>query len=342
MERGSADEPITAGGSTPAPVIQAGGVTKTYGETVALEAVSLTVDRGEVFGLIGPNGAGKTTLVRALTGTTVPDEGSVRILGTEPTAVDRNRLAVLPQDFSPPDRLTAQELLTYYAGLYDEARDPDAVLEDVGMAEAADTWYENLSGGQQRRVCVGAAIVNGPDLLFLDEPTTGIDPAGRRTVWGLLEELAASGTTIVLTTHDMAEAERLADRVGLLANGSLVAEGTPADLIAEHGGSSRLAVEIEVTEAIHTAEDTLEGGGYNIERVPPGVAVSDVSPTEIGTVVTALEDAGVVYTGLEWSQPGLEDVYLSLASDVEGGTGGLAEAVRNRSLERLATAGGDQ
>ncbi|MFP9193195.1 ABC transporter ATP-binding protein [Natronosalvus vescus] len=307
------------------PVVDADGLEKTYGDTSALSGVSLSVGRGEVFGLIGPNGAGKTTLVRALTGTTVPDAGSVTILGETPEAVDRNRIAVLPQAFSPPNRLTARELLTYYAGLYDDASDPDAVLADVGLADDGDTWYENLSGGQQRRVCVGAAIVNDPDLLFLDEPTTGIDPAGRRTVWNLLEALAAAGTTIVLTTHDMAEAERLTDRVGLLADGALVAQETPTTLVADHGGSSRLTIEADDgagstggagTAAIERAlaEHALE---YPVDSFEHGVVVNDIEPAEIGRVVDALEAADVHYTGLEWSEPGLEDVYLSLAGEVE-------------------------
>ncbi len=309
-------------------VVGAEDVRKTYGDVVALSSVSLSVGRGEVFALIGPNGAGKTTLVRALTGTTEPDSGTTQILGEHPTAVDRGRLGVLPQNFTPPDRLTARELLAYYAGLYDEARDPETVLADVGLADAGETWYENLSGGQQRRVCVGSALVNDPDVLFLDEPTTGIDPAGRRTVWRLIEDLAAAGTTVFLTTHDMAEAERLADRVGLLADGELVAVGTPEALVAEHGGSSHLAVD---TEADATAFDDLE---YPTEVRNGSVVVDDVSPAEIGTVVAYLEGRDLEYTGLTWAEPDLEDVYLELADDAE-----LARTTRDEGTV-LATAGG--
>ncbi len=301
-------------------VVEAMDVRKTYGETVALSGASLAVESGEVFALIGPNGAGKTTLVRALTGTTAPDEGQTRVLGASPTAVDRRRLGVLPQAFSPPDRLSARELLAYYAGLYESARDPDAVLADVGLVDAGDTWYENLSGGQQRRVCVGATLVNDPDVLFLDEPTTGIDPAGRRTIWQLIEGLAADGTTVVLTTHDMAEAERLADRVGLLANGSIVAEGTPTALVRDHGGESRLTVEtpadaaafVDLPFPVNTGDGT--------------VVVRDIEPAEIGTVVDYLADRDLEYTGLTWAEPDLEDVYLALADGVErAGTDRLGE-----------------
>ncbi len=292
-------------------VVEATNVRKQYGETVALSGASLAVESGEVFALIGPNGAGKTTLVRALTGTTEPDGGTTRVLGASPTAVDRRRLGVLPQAFSPPDRLSARELLAYYAGLYDESRDPDRVLADVGLVDAGDTWYENLSGGQQRRVCVGATLVNDPDVLFLDEPTTGIDPAGRRTIWQLIEALAADGTTVVLTTHDMAEAERLADRVGLLADGSIVAEGTPTSLVREHGGESRLTVETPA------APRTFRDLPFPIDARDGAVVVRDIDPAEIGTVVDYLDDRELVYTGLTWAEPDLEDVYLALADDVE-------------------------
>lgn len=302
-------------------VVEATDLERTYGETVALAGASLAVERGEIFALIGPNGAGKTTLVRALTGTTEPDAGTARILGEPPTAIDRDRLGVLPQDFSPPDRLSARELLAYYAGLYDDPRDPDDVLADVGLVDAGDTWYEDLSGGQQRRACVGSTLVNDPDVLFLDEPTTGIDPAGRRTMWRLIEELAADGTTVVLTTHDMAEAQRLADRVGLLADGSLVARGTPETLVRDHGGSSRLTIE---TAADVDAFDALE---YPVERPERGrsrsgnadgaVVVRGIEPAEIGTVVDYLEACELEYTKLSWSEPDLEDVYLELADETE-------------------------
>ncbi|ELZ20656.1 ABC transporter [Halosimplex carlsbadense 2-9-1] len=281
-------------------------VRRSYGETVALDGVSLSVDAGEVFALVGPNGAGKTTLVRALTGTT-DAEGSVELFGADPLDVDRERVGLLPQAFDPPARLTARELLDYYAGLYDEARDIETVLSDVGLVGDADTWYENLSGGQKRRTCVGSALVNDPDLLFLDEPTTGIDPAGRRALWDLLESLADGGTTIVLTTHDMAEAHRLADRVGLLADGRLVAADDPDTLVAEYGGESRLVVE---TDADPAALDL----SYPAERTGDSLVVSDVPPEAIGDVVDALAAAGASYDALTWSEPDLEEVYLELAS----------------------------
>jgi len=286
-------------------VLVAEDLRRTYGDTAALSGVSLSVGDGEVFALVGPNGAGKTTLIRALTGTTEPDSGSVALFDSRPTAVDRQRIGLLPQSFDPPERLTARELVTYYAGLYDEARDPEAILGEVGIAEAAATRYE-------RRTCVGTALVNDPDLLFLDEPTTGVDPAGRRALWRLIERLADEGTTVVLTTHYMEEAERLADRVGLLADGELAAVGSPADLVAEHGGRTRLVVETSASAAADAAADALAATDFEVETTERGLVVHGVAPEDIGQVVDALDDRGVEYDALTWTEPDLEDVFLQL------------------------------
>jgi ABC-2 type transport system ATP-binding protein len=299
-------------------VVVAEDLRRTYGDTVALDGVSLSLDAGEVFGLIGPNGAGKTTLVRALTGTT-DAEGRVELLGRDPRSVDESRIGLLPQSFDPPERLTARELVAYYAGLYDEARDVDGVLRDVGLADADDTWYENLSGGQQRRVCVGTALVNDPEVLFLDEPTTGIDPAGRRALRGLIEELADTGTAVLLTTHDMSEAERLADRVGLLSAGRLVAVDDPASLVAEYGGAARLEIETDADPSVTTALD------YPASLSAGRLVVEGVDPTAIGHVVETLAAAGVTYESLTWREPDLEDVYLELTGTAVG-AGGTAVA----------------
>ncbi|WP_248907920.1 ABC transporter ATP-binding protein [Halocatena marina] len=298
-------------------VLKAENVRREYDDTVALDGVSLSVEAGTVFALIGPNGAGKTTLIRSLTGTT-DYEGDIELFGTAPEKTDAQRIGLLPQSFSPPARLTARELLSYYGGLYDHARSVDAVLEDVGMATSADTWYENLSGGQQRRVCVGIALINDPALLVLDEPTTGIDPAGRRDLWQLLEALTTDGTTVFLTTHYMEEAEYLADRVGLLADGSLVATGAPTDLISEYGGESRL--EVDVTEDVEPTEAAraVESLG-TVETAGRMVSIHGIAPREIGDVLDALDLAGIEYDALSWQQPNLDSVYLTLTgTDVTG------------------------
>ncbi|GAB7093256.1 ABC transporter ATP-binding protein [Halolamina litorea] len=289
-------------------------VTKRYGDTVAVDGVSLSVPEGTVFGLIGPNGAGKTSLVRCLTGTTAYD-GEASLLGSPPETVERDRIGLLPQSFSPPERLTVSELLGYYADLYDEARDPASVLAEVGLEGAADTWYEELSGGQQRRACVGITLVNDPDVLFLDEPTTGIDPVGRRDLWTLIEDLAAAGTTVFLTSHSMDEVERLADEVAMLAAGEIVAAGTPSSLIAKHGGDSRLVVRTEASA------DVLADSRFRVESSAGRLTLHDIDAADIDDAVDALAAAGIQYESFTWTEPTLEDVYLELTGEAFRGLG---------------------
>ncbi|MFB6221606.1 MAG: ATP-binding cassette domain-containing protein [Halolamina sp.] len=318
--------------------VAAEGLRKRYGETVAVDGVSLTVDEGEVFGLIGPNGAGKTTLVRCLTGTT-EYEGEASVFGADPQEVERSRIGLLPQSFSPPERLTARELLVYYARLYDESRDPEAVLRDVGLDDDADTWYENLSGGQQRRACVGITLVNDPDILFLDEPTTGIDPTGRRGLWRVIEDLAASGTTVLLTSHSMDEVERLSDRVALLADGDVVATGSPTALVEQHGGEPRLVVRTDA------GAEALEGLGYQVEAGEGEVTLHGISATDIDAAVEALSAAGVEYESFTWTEPTLEEVYLELTGRRFGGEASRRRTVAEdggRSMATDAAGGGTE
>ena len=330
------------------PIVVGKGVRKSYGSVEALAGVDLAVEPGEVFGLIGPNGAGKTTLVRALTGT-ADVEGTVRVFGAPPMTVDAGRVGLLPQSFDPPARLTARELVDYYGGLYDDARDTESVLADVGMAADADAWYETLSGGQQRRTCVATAVVNDPDLLFLDEPTTGIDPAGRRALHQLITRLAADGTTVFLTSHAMDEVERLADRVMLVRDGAVVAVGPPADLIAEHAGRPRLEIALRDPAAVrpdaptdsdvpvdsdapadsdvHTTVDppavdngvsaavSDAVGEATVESTADGLRILGIDPVAIGAVVDALATVGVGFESLTWTEPSLEDVYLRLTGE---------------------------
>jgi ABC-2 type transport system ATP-binding protein len=324
--------------------IAADDLRKAYGDTQALAGVSLSVDAGEVFALLGPNGAGKTTLVRCLTGTTTPDAGETRLLGSPPRSTPKGRIGLLPQDFTPPDRLTARELVAYYAGLYDDARDVDAVLEEVGITEAANARYADLSGGEKRRTLVATALVNDPEVLFLDEPTTGIDPAGRRAVHALIETLAAAGTTVFLTTHYMDEVERLADRVGVLADGELVAVDAPRALVRDHGGESRLLVDADATSVGRDANRPLDDhagplagddanllagddtdsladydadslADYDVEFTDRGLVLRNVTPGEIGGVIDALAAAGVEYDALSWREADLETAYLALTGE---------------------------
>lgn len=297
-------------------VLRAEDVRRRYGDTVAVDGVSLSADAGEVLCLVGPNGAGKTTFVRAVTGT-VESDGHIELFGQPPATVSRDRIGLLPQSFTPHERLTARELVGYYAGLYTDSRDVDSVLSDVGLSDDADTHYETLSGGQQRRTCVATTLINDPDLLVLDEPTAGIDPAGRQELWDLLEELADSGVTILLTTHDMSEAQRLADRVGLLSDGQLVALDTPTKLVEAYGGESRLHIDGDVPASVTERIDfpaELRGGD---------LVISGVTPTSIGAIIDELDAAGVTYDSVTWTQPDLEDVYLELTDAADSPQAGI-------------------
>lgn len=209
--------------------------------------------------------------------------------------------------------------------MYRETRTVDDVLTAVGVGDVTDTRYENLSGGQKRRVCVATTLLPDPDLLFLDEPTTGIDPAGRQQLWSLIETLAGDGTSVCLTTHYMAEAEYLADRVGLLADGAIVDSGPPAALVDEYGGSARLEIDlIQPTDRNPLADVALPTSvDGNV------VVVEDVTPDDLGTVIDALAATGVDYRDVTWSQPSLKDVYLALADGTTTGDGSaqISEAV---------------
>ncbi len=287
--------------------VEADGLRKKYGDTVALDGVSLSVEEGEVFGLVGPNGAGKTTLVRCLTGTTRPTDGDPSLLGKSPEEVDKSRVSVLPQEFSPPERLTPEELVGYYASLYprEETRDPAEVVEEMGLSSSHDTRYADLSGGQKSRLKVAISLVNDPDVLFLDEPTTGIDPEGREDVWGVVERLADEGTTVFLTTHYMREVERLADRVALLSDGTVVEVGATDDVIREHAGEPRLVV-----RTVGSAEEAAESLGAMAEDGT--VVFENVAVDGIGEALDALDDADIEYDEVRWREPGLEDAYLRL------------------------------
>ena len=304
--------------------VHAADLTKRYGQTVALESVSLAVEAGEGFALVGPNGAGKTTLVRLLSGTLEPTDGERTVLGQPPDRVERARIGLLPQDYDPPSRLTVRELLSTAAGRYDRPRPVEAVIEDVGLEAAADTRYEALSGGQKRRTCVGIALVNDPAVLFLDEPTTGIDPAGRQALWDLLEDLGTTGTTVFVTTHDMTEAARLGDRVGLLQGGDLVAEGAPGALVEAYGGQPVL--QVDTTTPVSLEElGSLPG---QVRTESGTVSIEGVGPTAIGTVIETLRARGVSVDGVSWSEPTLEDAYLNLTDGAPE-----QETYRDRSRE---------
>jgi ABC-2 type transport system ATP-binding protein len=275
-----------------APAIEVRGLRKTYAGTPAVDGVDLTVHRGEVFALLGPNGAGKSTTVEILEGYRRRDAGEVRVLGVDPdpgTPQWRCRIGIVLQSTGEFDELTVGEVVDHFAAFYPAPDDPASVIERVGLAAKAKARTHTLSGGQKRRLDVALGIVGRPELLFLDEPTTGFDPEARREFWELIRSLTAAGTTILLTTHYLDEAEALADRVGVIAAGRLVEVAPPAEL-----GGRR--------DALATVSWRTEDGTMRHEQSP--------TPTALVADLAARFDGEV--PGLTVTRPTLEDVYLRM------------------------------
>src|SRR5689334_13218926 len=267
------------------------GLEKSYNGTQAVRGISFEIATGEIFGLLGPNGAGKTTTVEILEGYRNRDAGDVQVLGLDPErggSAWRERVGVMLQSSSLYPNLTARETLRVFAGYYASPRNADEVIEIVELSDKADARVRTLSGGQQRRLDLGLALVGDPELLFLDEPTTGFDPGARRTAWQTIRNLRALGKTILLTTHYLDEAEQLADRVAVLRAGEIVREGAPSELT---GASAQTEIRFR-----RNGEVIVERTGEPTQRLHE--LIHEFGGTEI--------------EGLEVRRPTLEDVYLEL------------------------------
>jgi ABC-2 type transport system ATP-binding protein len=278
------------------PAIAVSDLRKSYGDVVALRGVSFEVAPGEVFGLLGPNGAGKTTTVEILEGYRRRDGGEASVLGHDPgsaPAALRERIGVVLQQSELSGFLTVRETHALFAGYYASPRDVDEVIALVGLEEKRDARVKTLSGGQKRRLDLGIALVGNPELVFLDEPTTGFDPAARRAAWELVRSLRSLGTTILLTTHYLDEAQQLADRVAVLRGGEIVRMGTPADLV---GGAV-------LTQIRYRRDGEL-------------VVVETSEPTQVlADLTSAAVAGGHDLEELEVRRPSLEDVYLDLVGE---------------------------
>ena len=276
--------------------ITVSGLRKAYGEREVLHGISFTVETGEVFALLGPNGAGKTTTVEILEGYRRRDGGDVRVLGDDPGQAGstfRARIGIVLQSSAVYHLLTVREIVALFAGYYPSPRQPDEVIDLVGLAEKRDARVRTLSGGQLRRLDLALALVGDPELVFLDEPTTGFDPAARRQAWDTIRDLRSLGKSILLTTHYMEEAQRLADRVAILRSGEIVGTGSPQELL-----SGNASVEIRFRR---NGSDTV---------------IATEEPTRVLHELTAQALAeGVELEGLEVHRRTLEDVYLDLTEE---------------------------
>ena len=283
--------------------IEVSGLRVAYGDVEAVRGVDLTVEEGEVLALLGPNGAGKTSTVEVLEGYRQRSAGTVSVLGYDPAVrLPRQRIGIVLQESSSDPYLTVEEVLRKHAGYYERPRPVGEVIELVGLEAKAGARVRTLSGGQRRRLDVALGIVGTPDLVFLDEPTTGFDPSARRGAWDLVRKLTGSGTTVLLTTHYMDEAQTLADRVVVLAGGVVVAEGTPDAL----GGRDTEGVVIRFGAAHTPPVGDLVDGEWQI-RTLDDVAV-------LHRLTTWSLDTGTALVGLTVARPSLEDVYLRLTT----------------------------
>lgn len=299
-------------------VISAQNLTKRYGETVAVDGISFTVQRGEIFVIVGPNGAGKTTTVEMIAGLRRPDEGRIRLLGLDPQARHaaaelRQRTGVQLQQAALPQRMKVWEALDLFASFYPQATAWESLMEAWGLAEKRNTAFGNLSGGQQQRLFIALALLNDPELVFLDELTTGLDPQARRATWEAIGDVRRQGKTVVLVTHFMDEAQVLGDRVAIVDRGQLVALDTPQALIAGLKAGTRVSftnpngLDATVLQGVAGVTTVVQegrkvmvhGGGPLLARVSNALAARGLEPADLGVQQPTLEDVFLAYTGRE-------------------------------------------
>jgi len=296
-----------------ATVLEVTGLVKCYGDLRAVDGVTFTVDEGEIFGMVGPNGAGKTTTIECLEGLRQLDDGRVAIYGIDPHKEYRavmERIGIQLQESDLPSRIRVREALKLFASFYAESVDPDKLLKRMGLQEKGRSPVSKLSGGQKQRLFIALALINRPEVVFLDELTTGLDPQARRSMWDLVREIRDQGSTVFLTTHYMEEAERLCDRVAIMDHGRLVALDSPQALIRDLGIERRLSFHL-LDGFMELGLETLPGVEL-VERRQDRVIVSGSGERFISRVVIALEDLNIDFDDLRTEQANLEDVFLSL------------------------------
>src|SRR3989441_3788878 len=295
------------------PAIHVSGIRKTYGRTVAIDDVSFDVDEGEIFGLIGPNGAGKTTTMECVEGLRTPDRGAISVLALDPfrdVYKLQNRIGVQLQEAQLQKRIKVWEAVDLWASLYPQSLNGDRLLEQLGLSDKRNAWFMTLSGGQKQRLFIALALINDPELVFLDELTTGLDPQARRTIWELVRGIRQRGKTVFLTTHLMEEAERLCDRVAIIDHGRIVDIGSPVELVRRNCP--------ERTVTLVTDEATAEEHFRAIPRVT-AVTGQDGRFTILGhradlvtNVIHGLSENRIRVTDFRTELPNLEDVFLEL------------------------------
>jgi ABC-2 type transport system ATP-binding protein len=295
--------------------IEVSSLEKSYGQLKAVDGISFSVSRGEVFSLLGPNGAGKTTTIEILEGLRERNGGEVKVLGDDPWTKGydlHKKLGIIPQGFTFFPKATPREAVSYYATLFGVKADPDEILRKVILEDASKILFENLSGGQKQKLGLALALVNQPELLFLDEPTTGLDPQARRNMWEVIRGLEKQGHTIMLTTHYLEEAEVLSDRVAIMHHGKIITDGSPEEIIQKHGSGERLEVRGDEKLADHVRQET----GFDVSYEKGLVSVKLRGKSEAVMALSSIDQSGLPWTDLRTRQDSLEDIFVRLV----GGT----------------------
>jgi ABC-2 type transport system ATP-binding protein len=294
--------------------VEISSLKKHYGDIKAVDGISFTVSEGEVFGLLGPNGAGKTTCIEILEGLRKRDEGTVKVLGLDPWQKGyelHKKIGVIPQGFTFHEKTSPREAIKYYADLFGVAVDADEILKEVLLDDSAKNLFENLSGGQKQKMGFALSLVNDPELLFLDEPTTGLDPNARRAIWEVIRGLKKKGKTVILTTHYLEEAEQLSDRVAIMDHGKIVAMGTSDEIIEQHGSGERL--EIQGSEKL--ADYVRANTELKVEYQKKGIiSIPLKQKIDALAALAAVEQSGLDWGELQTRRDSLEDVFVHLVS----------------------------
>jgi ABC-2 type transport system ATP-binding protein len=297
------------------PIVKVEGLRKTYGTTVAVDEVSFEMHQGEIFGMVGPNGAGKTTTIECLEGLRKPDRGQVTVLGVDPQRESHFlhlHAGMQLQQSNLPERMKVWEALDLYSSFYPKAANWEELLEQLGLEEKRNTSFAKLSGGQKQRLFIALALLPDPQLIFLDELTTGLDPQARHAIWELVREVQKKGKTILLTTHYMEEAERLCDRVAIIDHGRIVAMDTPDELIHSQGGEERIvfSVDCKLPQTFVGAISEISWLEHQGERVV--IHGKGNQHNLVSEVVSQLAKQGIQFHDMRTEQSNLEDVFLKL------------------------------
>ncbi|MGP8072830.1 MAG: ABC transporter ATP-binding protein [Thermoplasmata archaeon] len=291
---------------------------KTYGELAAVDGIDFRVSTGSVFAFLGPNGAGKTTTTEILEGLRKRTEGEIEVLGLDPWTQGyelHRRVGVIPQDFRFFEKITPREGIEYYASLFDTHPDPEELLRRVALSDKADARFDTLSGGQKQKFGLALSLTNNPEICFLDEPTTGLDPQARRAIWEVIRTLRREGRTVFLTTHYLEEAELLADQVAIIHHGRIIASGTPGEIIHSRGQPQRLVFRAEPALAEYLRAKVGVSALAHDGRVEVPLGATE----DALRILSSVETSGIPCQGFETAQDTLEDVFVRLVGQMDDG-----------------------